>query len=99
MSLLEEYKENINTFTIQIADKKNVIQQLEQTKQVNENLTQDEQKSLENRLFNLKQKLENEREKLKSIDKILLMNPKNDAEQDNQISSAFNSLPLTAAQT
>lgn len=34
-------------------------------------MTQDEQKALEKRLFNLKQKLENERERLKSIDKIL----------------------------
>jgi hypothetical protein len=58
-------------FTRQIDEKKNIIQQLEQTKQVNESLTQDEQKSLEKRLFNLKQKLENEREKLKNIDKIL----------------------------
>lgn len=69
--MLEEYKENISIFTKQIEDKKNVIHQLEQTKQVNESLTQDEQKTLEKRLFNLKQKLENEREKLKSIDKIL----------------------------
>lgn len=69
--MLEDYKENICIFTKQIEDKKNIIQQLEQTKQVNESLTQDEQKSLESRLFNLKQKLENEREKLKSIDKML----------------------------
>lgn len=71
VSLLEEYKENISIFSKQIEQKKNVIQELEQTKQVNESLTQDEQKTLEKRLFNLKQKLENEREKLKSIDKIL----------------------------
>lgn len=70
-SLIEEYKENINTFTHQIAEKKNYIQQLEQTKLVNENSTQNEQKSLEKKLFNLKQKLENEREKLKNIDKLL----------------------------
>lgn len=70
-SLHEEYKENINTFTQQIAEKKNVIQQLEQTKLVNETSTQSEQKSLETKLFNLKQKLENEREKLKSIDELM----------------------------
>lgn len=71
VSLHEEYKENISIFTQQIEEKKNVIQELEQTKQVNETSTQDEQKCLEKRLFNLKQKLENEREKLKNIDKIL----------------------------
>lgn len=71
VSLHEEYKDNISIFTQQIEEKKNVIQELEQTKQVNETCTQDEQKGLENRLFNLKQKLENEREKLKNIDKIL----------------------------
>lgn len=70
-SLLEEYKENINTFTHQIAEKKNYIQQLEQTKHINETSTQSEQKSLETKLFNLKQKLENEREKLKNIDELL----------------------------
>ncbi|CRK88060.1 CLUMA_CG001845, isoform A [Clunio marinus] len=101
LSLLEEYKENINTFSQQIEDKKNVIQQLEQTKQVNENLTQDEQKTLEKRLFNLKQKLENEREKLKSIDKMLLakkpspnINEKENNNQNDSSSSfsAFDSL-------
>lgn len=70
-SLLEEYKENVNTFTHQIAEKKNYIQQLEQTKLVTETSTQSEQKSLETKLFNLKQKLENEREKLKNIDEKL----------------------------
>jgi hypothetical protein len=70
-SLIEEYKENINTFTHQIAEKKNYIQQLEQTKLVNESSTQNEQKTLEKKLFNLKQKLENEREKLKNIDKLM----------------------------
>lgn len=58
-------------FTQQIQEKKNLIQQLEQTSLANDNNAQDEQKNLETRLFNLKQKLENEREKLKNIDKIL----------------------------
>lgn len=92
VSLIEEYKENINTFTHQIEDKKNIIQQLEQTKQVNENSTHDEQKSLETRLFNLKQKLENEREKLKSIDQMLSSkSPPRSAEENNSASkfSAF----------
>lgn len=84
VSLLEEYKDNINIFTKQIADKKTIIQQLEQTKKVNDSLTQDEQKTLEKRLFNLKQKLENEREKLKSIDKILSAKPAPSAESSNQ---------------
>lgn len=89
VSLFEDYKENICIFAKQIEEKKNVIQQLEQTKQVNENLTQDEQKSLEKRLFNLKQKLENEREKLKSIDKILLTKvPKSPEESPKQNGSA-----------
>lgn len=79
-SLIEEYKENINTFTHQIAEKKNYIQQLEQTKLVNESSTQDEQKSLEKKLFNLKQKLENEREKLKNIDKLLSQQHTNNQE-------------------
>lgn len=70
-SLIEEYKENIHTFTHQIAEKKNYINQLEQTKLVNETSTESEQKTLETKLFNLKQKLENEREKLKTIDKLL----------------------------
>lgn len=70
-SLFEDYKENISMFTQQINEKKNLIHQLEQANLTNENSTQDEQKNLETRLFNLKQKLENEREKLKSIDKML----------------------------
>lgn len=86
--MLEEYKENIIIFTKQIEYKKNVIHQLEQTKQVNESLTQDEQKTLENRLFNLKQKLENEREKLKSIDKILSTKTTQSADANNQNGSA-----------
>jgi hypothetical protein len=69
--LIEDYKENIHTFTHQIAEKKNYINQLEQTKLVNETSTESEQKTLETKLFNLKQKLENEREKLKTIDKLL----------------------------
>ena len=86
--MLEEYKENISIFTKQIEDKKNIIHQLEQTKQVNESLTQDEQKTLEKRLFNLKQKLENEREKLKSIDKILSNKTAQSADANNQNGSA-----------
>lgn len=70
-SLFEEYHTNIILFTQQIQEKKNIIQQLEQTNLANENNAQDEQKNLETQLFNLKQKLENEREKLKTIDKVL----------------------------
>jgi hypothetical protein len=70
-SLFEEYKENISMFTHQINEKKNLINQLEEANLTNENTTHDEQRNLETRLFNLKQKLENEREKLKSIDKML----------------------------
>lgn len=85
---MEEYKENINTFSMQIEDKKGIIQQLEHAKRTNESLTQDEQKTLEKRLFNLKQKLENEREKLKSIDQMLTTKAR--AIDDNQIKlSAF----------
>lgn len=69
-SLFEEYHTNISLFTQQIQEKKSLIQQLEQTNLANENNAQDEQKDLETRLFDLKQKLENEREKLKNIDKI-----------------------------
>lgn len=93
VSLLEEYKENISIFTKEVEDKKSIIQQLEQVKQVNESLTQDEQKTLEKRLFNLTQKLENEREKLKSIDKILSAKttPSGDENQNDSASkiSAF----------
>jgi hypothetical protein len=71
--MLEEYREDINTFTLQIHDKKSYIHQLEETTRENENSTQSEQKTLEKKLFNLKQKLENEREKLKNIDKLLSM--------------------------
>jgi hypothetical protein len=88
VSLLEEYKDNINVFSKQIEDKKSVIQQLEQTKKANESLTQDEQKTLEKRLFNLKQKLENEREKLKNIDMILSTKAPKSAEEPNQNDSA-----------
>lgn len=83
VSLHEDYKENISIFTQQIEEKKSVIQELEQTKQVNETSTQDEQKCLENRLFNLKQKLENEREKLKNIDKMLSTKVAKSAEVQN----------------
>lgn len=51
-------------------------------------MTQDEQKTLEKRLFNLKQKLENEREKLKSIDKILSAQTTPNADESNQNDSA-----------
>lgn len=91
--MLEEYKENISIFTKEVEAKKSIIQQLEQVNQVNESLTQDEQKTLEKRLFNLKQKLENEREKLKSIDKILSAKttPSGDESQNDSASkiSAF----------
>jgi sensor c-di-GMP phosphodiesterase-like protein len=70
-SLFEEYKENFSLFTQQINEKKNLIHQLKQANLTNENNTHDEQRNLETRLFNLKKKLENEREKLKSIDKML----------------------------
>lgn len=89
--MLEDYKENINTFTKQINEKKTILQQLEKTKTVNENFTHDEQKTLEKRLFNLKQKLENEREKLKNIDKLLLTKTAKSIEINNTASkvSAF----------
>lgn len=92
--MLEEYKENINTFTKQIEDKKNYIQQLEQTSRDNDNSTQNDQKSLEKKLFNLKQKLENEREKLKNIDKLMSMKlssvtESNSIQISNNTSSAF----------
>ncbi|KAG5673294.1 hypothetical protein PVAND_003354 [Polypedilum vanderplanki] len=86
-SLMEEYKEDINTFTQQIEDKKNYIHQLEQTKRENENSTQSEQKTLEKKLFNLKQRLENEREKLKNIDKLLSM--KRSSIEENQSSKTI----------
>lgn len=93
MSLLEEYKENINAFTQQVEDKKTIIQQLEETKQVNETVTQDEQKTLEKKLLSLKQKLENERERLKSIDMILSTKASPSADENNQNdSSAFSAL-------
>lgn len=57
-----------------IAEKRSTIQNLEQTKIKNENLTLEEQRSLENKLFQLKKNLEIYREKLKKIDKKLLNN-------------------------
>lgn len=92
-SLLEEYKENINEFTKQIDDKKNYLHQLEQTKRVNESSSQCEQKTLEKKLFNLKQKLENEREKLKTIDKLLSI--KNSPIVEESQSSKSNPIPIS----
>lgn len=57
-------------------------------------MTQDEQKTLENRLFNLKQKLENEREKLKNIDKILSANT-SPIEINNQNATTSKLSPFT----
>lgn len=91
-SLIEEYKDNINTFTKQIEDKRTYLHHLEQTKRENENSTQTEQKTLEKKLFNLKQKLENEREKLKNIDKLLSIKgspePMNNSTDMNQFSKS-----------
>lgn len=92
---MEEYKENINTFTKQIGDKKNYIYQLEQTKRENENSTQNEQKSLEKKLFNLKQKLENEREKLKNIDKLLSLKSTTTSYAEGSQSSRTNPISIS----
>lgn len=64
----------MDKFSKLVADKKEEIQSLEQTKQKNESLTLEEQKTLEFKLVQLKKDLEIEREKLKNIDKKLLNN-------------------------
>lgn len=93
-SLFEEYKENISMFTQQINEKKNLIHQLKQANLTNENNTHDEQRNLETRLFNLKQKLENEREKLKSIDKMLSAKTSEGSNQSLSKTSACDSPPF-----
>lgn len=57
-----------------VIEKKSEIKSLEETKQNNESVTLEEQKSLELKLVHLKKTLEIEREKLKNIDKKLLNN-------------------------
>lgn len=73
-SFSEDFNTNIKSFTFMITEKRSTIQHLEQTKIKNENLTLEEQRSLEHKLFQLKKNLEIYREKLKKIDKKLLNN-------------------------
>lgn len=87
--MLEEYKDNYNNFSKQIDDKKKYLQQLEQTKRANENLTHEEQKTLEKKLFDLKQKLESEREKLKSIDRRLSTKSSKSVDESNLTSNSL----------